>query len=41
MRSKIKGRMLVTTFRFQDYGHERFITMVLHPMLIIAASGKT
>jgi hypothetical protein len=35
------GRMLVTTFRFQDYGHDPFATMLLHQMLIIAVSGKT
>ena len=35
------GRMLVTTFRFQGYGHDPFATMLLHQMLIIAASGKT
>jgi hypothetical protein len=35
------GRMLVTTFRFQSYGHDPFATMLLHQMLITAASGTT
>jgi hypothetical protein len=44
MRRKIKiqgpGRMLVTTFPLQGYGHNPLATMLLHPMLIIGASGK-
>ena len=35
------GRMLVTTFRFQAYGHDPFATMLLHQMLGTAAAGKT
>jgi hypothetical protein len=37
------GRMLVTTFRFQNYGHDPFATMLLHQVLSAAstASGKT
>ena len=35
------GRMLVTTFRFQTYGHDPFATMLLHQMLGTAAAGKT
>jgi hypothetical protein len=35
------GRMLVTTFRFQTYGHDPFATMLLDQMLGTAAAGKT
>jgi Glycosyl hydrolases family 2, sugar binding domain/Glycosyl hydrolases family 2/Glycosyl hydrolases family 2, TIM barrel domain len=33
------GRMLVTTFRFQRYGHDPFATTLLHQILSTAATG--
>jgi hypothetical protein len=34
------GHMLVTTFRFESYGHDPFATMLLNQMLIAAAAKK-
>ena len=37
------GRLLITTFRFQAYGHDPFATILLHQILKVAAvtPGKT